>query len=102
MTTLTVACQPPLSMEFSRQELLGGGLPFTPPGILPYTGMEPMSPALAGGFFTTEALGKPLNIFNSESFFCFHCLAKCLKSSRCLVHVVVRILKFVRSWYNKL
>ena len=37
-------------------------VPFPPPGDLPKPGMEPVSlvlPALASGFFTTEALGKP-------------------------------------------
>ena len=29
------------------------GLPFPSPGDLPNPGMEPMSPALAGGFFAT-------------------------------------------------
>ena len=29
------------------------------PGDLPDPGIEPMSPALAGGFFTTEPPGKP-------------------------------------------
>ena len=51
----TVAHQAPLSMEFSRQEYRSG-LPCPPPGDLPYLGIEPaslMSPALAGGFFTT-------------------------------------------------
>jgi len=33
-------------------------LPFPPPGDLPNPGIKPMSPALAGGFFTTELLGK--------------------------------------------
>ena len=33
------------------------GLPFPPPGDLPNTGMEPLSPALAGGFLTTEPSG---------------------------------------------
>ena len=31
------------------------GLPFPPPGDLPDQGIEPTSPALAGGFFTTSA-----------------------------------------------
>ena len=35
------------------------GLPFLSPGDLPNSGIEPMSPALAGGFFTTELPGKP-------------------------------------------
>jgi len=30
------------------------GLPFPSPGDLPDPGIEPVSPALAGGFFTTE------------------------------------------------
>ena len=38
--------------DFSRQECLSG-LPFPPPGDLPDPGIEPASPALAGGFFTT-------------------------------------------------
>ena len=44
-------------MGFSRQEYWRG-LPFPPPGDLPYPGIEPKSltsPALAGGFFTTRA-----------------------------------------------
>ena len=49
-------CQAPLSMGFSRQEYWSG-LPFPFPGNLPDSGIEPMSlvsPALAGGFFTTS------------------------------------------------
>ena len=45
-------------MEFSRQEYWSG-LPFPPPGDFPDSGMESKSPALTGGFFTTEPLGKP-------------------------------------------
>ena len=44
-------------MDFSRQEYWSG-LPFPSPGDLPDPGIEPvspMSPALAGGFFTTSA-----------------------------------------------
>ena len=53
----TVACQAPLSMEFSRQEYWSG-LPFPIPGDLPDPGIERVflaSPALAGRFFTTSA-----------------------------------------------
>ena len=56
-TPWTVPHQAPLSMGFSRQEYWSG-LPFPPPGDLPDPGIEPrslMSPALAGGFFTTSA-----------------------------------------------
>ena len=38
------------------------GLPFPSPGDLPDPGFKPKSPALAGGFFTTESPGKPPNI----------------------------------------
>ena len=56
VTPRTVACQAPLSMGFSRQEYWSG-LPCLPPGDLPDPGIEAtslMSPALAGGFFTTS------------------------------------------------
>ena len=55
----TVARQAPLSMGFSWQEYWSG-VPFPPPGDLPDSGIEPTSPALAGGFFTTEPPGKLL------------------------------------------
>ena len=44
-------------MEFSRQEYWSGLL-FPSPGDLPDPGIEPASPVLAGGFFTTEPPGK--------------------------------------------
>ena len=44
-TLWTLACQAPLSMEFSRQEYWSG-LPFPSPEDLPDTGIEPESPAL--------------------------------------------------------
>ena len=56
-TPWTIAHQAHLSMEFSRQEYWSG-LPFPPPGDLPDPGVEPTSPALAGGFFTAEPPGK--------------------------------------------
>ena len=55
-----VTCQAPLSMGFRRQEYKSG-LPLPSPGDLPDTGTELrslVSPALAGGFFTTEPPGK--------------------------------------------
>ena len=47
-TLWTVACQAPLSMEFSRQEYWSG-FPFPTPGDLLYPGIKPRSPALQGG-----------------------------------------------------
>ena len=49
-TPWTVAHQAPLSMGFPRQEYWSG-LPRPSPGDLPDPGIEPTSPALAGGFF---------------------------------------------------
>jgi len=58
----TVACQAPLPFQFSRLEYWSGLL-FSLPGDLLHPGIKSVSlvsPALAGGFFTTESLGKPL------------------------------------------
>ena len=54
----TVAHQAPLSMGFSRQEYWSG-LPFTSPGDLPNTGIEPRSPALQADTLTSVPPGKP-------------------------------------------
>ena len=61
VTPWTVAHQAPLSMGFSRQEYWSG-LPFPTLGDLSDPGIQPVSlvsPALAGGFFTTEPPRKP-------------------------------------------
>ena len=42
----------------------GSGMPFPSPGHLPDSGIEPVSPALTGKFFTTKPPGK--------SFYCVH------------------------------
>ena len=57
VTPWTVACQTPLSMEFSRQEYWSE-LPFPTLGDLPDPGIKPVSPALAGSFLTTAPPGK--------------------------------------------
>ena len=57
VTPWTVACQAPLSMGFSRHEYWRG-LSFPSPGDLPDPGIKPaspISPVLAGRFFTTSA-----------------------------------------------
>ena len=59
VTPWTVAHQASLSLGFPRQEYCSG-LPFPPPETLPESGIEPMSPALAGGFFRAEPTGKPM------------------------------------------
>ena len=52
------ACQVPLSMGFSKQKYWSE-LPFPSSGDLPDPGIEPVSPELAGRFFTSEPPGKP-------------------------------------------
>ena len=50
---LYVACQVPLSIDFSSHlHPVSSGLPFPSSGDLPDPGIEPGSPALAGRFFT--------------------------------------------------
>ena len=49
----TVAHQVLPSMGFSRQQYWNG-LTFPSPGDLPDPGIEPKTPALAGGFFTAK------------------------------------------------
>ena len=58
---MDVACQAPLSMEFSRQEYWSG-LRFLSPGDLPNPGIElvsPVSPALQVDSLPSEPTGKP-------------------------------------------
>ena len=50
---LAIACQAPLSMEFSRQEYWSG-LPFPSPEDLPNSGTEPGSPASQAGSLLSE------------------------------------------------
>jgi len=54
VTPWTEAPQAPPSTVFPRRKYWSR-LPFPSPGDLPDPETEPASPALAGGFFTTEA-----------------------------------------------
>ena len=58
---LSAAPWTPLSMGFPMQEYWSA-LPFASPGDLPHSGIKPVYPALADGFFTTELPGKPTPI----------------------------------------
>ena len=62
VSLLTVACQAPLSMGFSRPEYWRG-LPCSPPGDPPDSGIEPMSfmsSVLTGRFFTSSTTWEAL------------------------------------------
>ena len=54
VTPWIITHQAPLSMELSRQEYWSG-LPFPSPVYLPNPGIKPVSPVLAGKFFTVWA-----------------------------------------------
>ena len=73
-------------------------MPFPPPEDLPDPGIEPKSPALAGGFFTTEPLEKP-NL--SLSLVIFHLLDSArlpsLLVSAAVVAVTLFYLHYCRS-----
>ena len=58
-TSWTIASQSPQSTGFPRQEYWSG-LPFPSPGDLPYLGIEPTFPSLAGRFITLEPWRKLL------------------------------------------
>ena len=57
-TPWTIACQGPLSMEFSRQRYWSL-LPFPSPGDLPDSGIKHGSPALQADSLLSELPGKP-------------------------------------------
>ena len=57
-TSWTVACQAPLSMEFSRQEYWSG-LPFPSPRDLPDPGIKPGSPTFLADSILSEPPEKP-------------------------------------------
>ena len=92
-----VASQAPLSMGFSRQEYW---MPFPSPGYLPNPGIKPvslMSPALAGGFFTTSTTWKSpkeqaeiSSLRNVQGTLCLHQLLVKLHRKR-------KVMRFVAS-----
>ena len=91
MTAWTIVCKAPLSMGLSRQEYWSG-LPFPSSRDLPDPRIEPMSPTLAGRFFTTEPPGKPTSILNQDylSLFRFKpCFISCFLSSEQLTHLYI-------------
>ena len=65
-TLWTVARQAPVHGRILSRQEYWSGLPCPPPGALTNPGMEIMSlrsPALAGGFFTTNATWEALSVF---------------------------------------
>ena len=93
MTSWTVACQVPLSMEFSRQEYWNE-LPFPSPGESSQPRDETLvscNSCIAGRLFTTEPLGKPhLRWCNGKEFAC--------QCKRCRFDPWVRKIPWRRKW----
>ena len=95
VTPWTVARQAPLSLGFPRQEYWSG-LPF-PPGDLPDSGIEPLSSALAGGFFITEPPGKPgYSLVNKTEWSCGHGTSRIGKVGRAHQFSSVQLLSHVQ------
>ena len=62
---------PGSSVHGISQARIWSGLPFPSPGDFPHPGIEPMSPALSGGFSIAEPPGKP--IICSGNLCCVSC-----------------------------
>ena len=90
-TPWTVACQAPLSMEFSRQKCLSG-LPFHPPGDLPNPGIKPASPAFQADSLQAEQQGKPKKSGVSKESAC--------QCRRCRCDPWVRKIPQRRKWQS--
>ena len=87
-------CSPPgfSAHGISRQEYWSE-LPFPSPEDLSDSGIEPTSPALAGGFFTTEPLRKP--------YICVYmCICVCVCVCVCVcAQLLSHVQLFVTQWY---
>ena len=90
-TPWTLACQIPLSLEFSRQEYWSGQS-FPSPGDLPDPGIKPRSPALQADPLLSEPPG------NCE-IFVFFCLAYFSQHNALKVHLISLNIMSSRSIY---
>ena len=98
-TPWTAARQAPLSVGFFRLEYWTG-LPFPPPGDLPYHGIESLCSALAGGFLTTEPPGNDrLYPWNTFTLPYIHALCMWLSYSSHKVTIYSWLLDF---WFRRL
>ena len=102
VTPRTVAHQAPLSTEFSRQEYQSG-LPFLTPWELPDPEIKPTSlasPALSGGFFTTEPPEKPVLGHNPQDLrhhpsFTGHCVIRAVTGLQNQLPVALKNVCFI-------
>ena len=97
VTPQIIARQAPLSMGFLRPEYWTR-LPSPSPGDLLNPGIEPLSPALAGWFFTTESPGKPNFLVSDVSVSVLITLSICY---HLCVHMGMYIYNlFIKSSYS--
>ena len=84
-TPWTVACQSPLSMEFSRVDHWSG-LPFPSPGDLSNPGTEPRSPPLQADALPSESPRKPemRNLLAKRQFLWMCDIRREVKSLNCV------------------
>ena len=80
MTLWTVACQAPLSVQFSRQEPWSG-LPCPPPGDLSNPGIESVSPA------APDLQADSLLLTTKEAPFFLLFILNCLKILKTYIHL---------------
>ena len=103
-TPWPVACQVPLSMEFSRQEYWSG-LPFPSSGDLPDPGIEPIflafpaSPAWAGWFFTSWTTGEAHMPYICVYYSCVYTYAMHIVFVCCVHYVYVLICAYMYLHY---
>ena len=91
LTPWTVACQPPFVLGISQARVLEW-VPFPSSRDLPYPGIKPGSPTLAGRFSTTEPSGK-----TNHSYFKF-----CLMITYVSVSGFVSFSWLLVIWYRSL
>ena len=95
-TPRTVACQAPLSVEFSRPEYRSG-LPFPPPRNLLHPEIEPRSPALQADSLLSESPGKPIIQKVTPAFFCQIYIFKIIF---CYIHRVICTLLIMQTEFR--
>ena len=87
----TMDCSPPgSSVHGISQQEEWSELPFLSPGELLDPGIEPLFPALAGGFFTTERPAKSNRKFSNVLSRLFY--ARCGRGSKCTLRTFL--------WHN--
>ena len=109
VTLWTIACQAPLSMEFSRQEYWSG-LPCPPPGDFSNPGIKPAAPALQVDSLPLSHQGSPRSTWRNIKNIVLHERSQSQKDTYYITAIMSRIgksihtesrLVAVRGWKDK-